>query len=92
MNLGPRPTFGVKSPEVKQTNTKRQEFGAAWKRQTKKENIDFLSIRLQLTKEKLKALLSSVEETVTLNLVAFPNTFKNEDDKRPDFKLYEDRE
>ena len=57
MNLGPRPTFGVKSPEVKQVSNERQESGAVWKRLAKKDNAEFLSIRVQLTKERLNALL-----------------------------------
>ena len=92
MNLGPRPTFGVKSPEVKQVSNERQESGAVWKRLAKKDNAEFLSIRVQLTKERLKALLEKEGELINIGFVAFPNTFKKEDDKRPDFKLYEDRE
>lgn len=90
MDLGQRPTFGVKSPEVKQNSNERQETGAVWKRQAKSGQMEFLSLKIKLTKDKLKALLAQTGETVDISFVAFPNPHKNEDSKRPDFRIFED--
>lgn len=90
MDLGKRPTFGVKSPEVKQNNNERQEAGAVWKRQAKSGQMDFLSLKIKLSKEKLRSLLEQAGDSIDIGFVAFPNQFKN-DPKQPDFRIYEDQ-
>ena len=85
-----RPTFGVTNKVT--TTTKKAESGAIWKRQSKKTNSDFLSIRLTLNKEKLKELLAKDGDSVNIGFVAFPNPYKNEGEKRPDFRIFEDNE
>lgn len=90
MDLGQRPTFGAQGTQIKQNNNERQETGAVWKRQAKSGQMDFLSLKIKLTKEKLRSLLEQVGETVDISFVAFPNPHKNEDNKRPDFRIFED--
>lgn len=90
MDLSQRPTFGAASPQIKQSNGERQETGAVWKRQAKSGQMDFLSLKIKLTKDKLRSLLEQAGETVDISFVAFPNPHKNEDSKRPDFRIFED--
>ena len=92
MNLGQRSTFGAKSTEVKKETEKRQEFGAVWKRQSKSSNMNFLSLKIKLTKEKLQSLLAQAGESVDIRLIAFPNDSKGTDDSRPDFRIYEEKD
>lgn len=95
MNNG-RPTFGAgngsASANTNNTTTKRSESGAAWKRLSKRDNSEFLSIRINLSKERLKALLNKEGETIDIGFVAFPNPYKKEDAKRPDFRIFEDKD
>ena len=90
-----RPTFGVNTATVPTTEgatNKRTESGAIWKRVSSRDNSEFLSIRLKLSKERLQALLAKTGDTVDVGFVAFNNPFKNEGPKRPDFRVYEDKE
>lgn len=88
-----RPTFGVNNTQTSQnTQTKRTESGAIWKRLSKRDNTEFLSIKINLSKEKLKALLNKEGDTVDIGFVAFTNTNKSDNTKRPDFRVYEDKE
>lgn len=91
MDLGKRPTFGANSSPQTQPNT-RVEAGAVWKRQSKSDNSEFLSIKIKFTKERLKALLEKEGDSVDIGYVGFSNSHKTADDKRPDFRLYEDKE
>ena len=98
-----RPTFGAikgnntpftannNTANATNANTKRVESGAAWKRQTKKDNSEFLSIKISFSKERLKSLLENGGDTVDLGFVAFPNVFKGTSDSRPDFRIFEDK-
>ena len=90
-NNNTRPTFGVNSP-VNTNTSKRTESGAIWKRLSKRDNTEFLSIRINLSKERLKALLNKEGDTVDIGFVAFSNTTKSENTKRPDFRVFEDKE
>jgi len=87
--MNERPTFGA-TPNIDPTDDKRQEVGAIWTRTTK-SNSEFLSIKLNITKELLKQLSETTEEIVSVNLVAFPNRYKDGNDTRPDFRIYEER-
>jgi len=86
-----RPTFGTLAPTVV-TDGKRVESGAIWRRQSKRDNAEFLSIKINFSKEKLKQLLSKDGDSVDIGFVAFSNPFKSEGPKRPDFRIFEDRE
>jgi uncharacterized protein (DUF736 family) len=88
-----RPTFGsiLNSTSTNSTEEKKEkEIGAIWSRTTK-SNSKFLSIKLNITKEQLKQLAETTEDVVSVNLVAFPNRYKEESDNRPDFRIYEER-
>lgn len=67
----------------------RPEVGAAWKRQSK-TNMEYLTIRLKLTREKLQELLNNNTEEVSVDLVAFPNKSNNGNSRRPVFRIYEE--
>ncbi len=91
MNGQQRPTFGATLPTPgPNAEQQRSEIGAIWSR-TSKTNSEFLSIKLNITKEFLKQLAETNEETVSVNLVAFPNRFKDEAPNRPDFRIYEEK-
>lgn len=85
-----RPTFGVNNSL--NTQQKRVESGAVWKRQSKKDSREFLSIKINLSKERLKALLNKEGDVVDIGFVAFINDNKKDDSKRPDFRVYEERD
>ncbi len=87
-----RPTFGVANTPPASTVNKRIESGAIWRRLSRKDNSEFLSIKINLPKEKIKALLDKEGDSVDIGFVAFVNPYKSEGAKRPDFKIYEDRE
>lgn len=94
-NGKPSFTANVKSPEelaaVAEARKTRPEVGAAWKRQSKSKNLEFLSLRLKLSKARLQQLLStSVGDEVLLNLVAFPNKNEDGNPKRPVYRFYEE--
>jgi len=88
MSFGVKPTFGVAAPILK-TNS-RIESGAVWKRLSKKDSSEFLSIKISLSKDKLKELLNQANDTVDIGFVAFPNSTKNDNPARPDFRIFED--
>lgn len=92
MNLGQRPTFGAAGVEIKQNPSERVEAGAIWKRESRKDNSEFLSLKIKLSKERLKALLQQEGDSVDIKFVAFTNSSKNGDAKRPDFRVYEEKE
>ena len=84
-----KPTFGV--VQKTSNNDSRPELGAIWTR-TSKSNTEFMSIKVNLTKTKLQELLNnSTTEEVQLNLVAFPNKQYEENSKRPNYRVYEER-
>lgn len=91
MDLGKRPTFGATNTQTTSQNT-RIEAGAVWKRQSNKDQSEFLSIKIKFTKERLRALLEKEGDTVDIGYVGFSNSHKTADDKRPDFRLYEDKD
>lgn len=86
--MNDRPTFGAVRPDAPQDD-KRAEIGAIWNRESSSSN--FLSIKLNITKELLKQLSESNEEVVSVNLVAFPNKYKDGNESRPDFRIYQER-
>ena len=85
-----KPSFGVTQNTVVNDDA-RKEVGVVWNRQAQTSNFQFLSIRMELTKEVLRKMLESTEEVVPLNLVAFPNRFKEGQDNRPDYRIYEEK-
>ena len=93
MEFKVKPTFGAPQveTEVKPLEDKsfRPEVGAVWERQSR-NNMDYLSIKLELTKEKLQTLLSKEGDIVRVNLVAFPNKTHNGNLNRPNFRIYEE--
>jgi uncharacterized protein (DUF736 family) len=94
MDFKNRPTFGVNSPEVKpmensEDKSFRPEVGAVWKRQSR-NNTEYMSIKLELTKEKLQSLLLKEGETIQVNFIAFPNKTHNGNTSRPNFRIYEE--
>jgi len=71
----------------------RPEVGAIWTRKAKTSNIEFLSLKLTLTKERLQELLATVngEGVIETSFVAFPNKFHEGNPKRPFFRIYEEQ-
>ena len=92
MSFENRPTFGatpkVEPPPV--AKAERPEVGAIWNRKAKASSFEFLSIKLELSKDKLKELINGTGDTATIKLVAFPNKNHVEDSKRPNFRVYEE--
>jgi uncharacterized protein (DUF736 family) len=86
-NIHVRPTFGVGQPQ--QQKQERPEIGAIWER-TSKSNNKYMNIRLKLPKQKLQELLNETGDTVSVNLVAFPNRDIKENTNRPNFRIYEE--
>lgn len=76
----------------------RPEVGAIWIKQAKTSNMEFLKIRLKLNKDQLQSLLEKTPDNATeqelpvYELVAFPNSSSNENNKRPAFRIYEAKE
>lgn len=89
MNNNTRPTFGVNNTTSNVDS--RIESGAIWKRLSKKDNSEFLSIKINLSKARLRDLLNKDGDTVDLGFVAFSNN-KGDNTKRPDFRIFEDKE
>lgn len=90
MSNNARPTFGVNN--TVNIQEKRTELGAIWRRSSKRDNSEFLSIKINIPKDRLKHLLDKEGEVVNLGLVAFINDFKNDDFKKPDFRIFEEQE
>lgn len=92
-NPVPSEQIDSKMSELIEERRQRPEIGAIWTRKAKTSNMEFLKLRIRLTKEQLSQLaLSSDEEQVTVELVAFPNTYKDSNDKRPSYRIYEAKE
>jgi len=96
MEFKNRPTFGVTTPVQEQRPTQssedksyRPEMGAVWKRQSR-NNMEYMSIKLSLTKDMLRDLLSKEGDLIQVNLVAFPNKSQNGNMSRPSFRIYEE--
>lgn len=69
----------------------RPEAGAAWQRTSKAKDMEYMTVRLKFTKERLQELIAAHPDgaEIAINLVAFPN--KNQDNpKKPAFRLYEE--
>lgn len=81
----------VPGEELTEARSTRPELGAAWTRFSKNKNMEYMNVRLKMTKELLnKYLSSSKDEEVYINLVAFPNKHKGDNPKRPAFRLFEE--
>jgi len=91
MNNNQKPTFGV-TTQQQQKSSIRKHIGGVWRRQAKKGNTEFLSIKINLSKEKLKKLLEKDGEEVDLGFVAFTNPFKADGPSKPDFRVFEDND
>jgi uncharacterized protein (DUF736 family) len=93
MEFKNKPTFGVSAPiqesKPEEKSNSRPEIGAVWKRQSK-NNMEYMSIKLELTKEKLQSLLLKEGETIQVNFIAFPNKTHNGNNSRPNFRIYEE--
>lgn len=96
MSENQKPTFGVainqdRLNEVIERRNQRPEIGAIWKKLSRKNNNEFLSVEVTLSEDKLKELLSKVVDgKVKINLVGFTNKFQNGMNRRPAFRLYEE--
>ena len=86
---GSRSTTPTNTGETPVAENKRTSVGAIWER-TSQYKTRYMTMQVQFTKERLKALLDQPGETVDLSLVAFINKYKENNEKRPDFKIYED--
>jgi len=84
-----KPTFGALAPKTASA-AQRPEIGAIWKR-TAKNNKSYLNLKISTSKEKLLSLIKEEEGVVTLNLVAFLNDAKKGDDKKPEYRIFEER-
>lgn len=85
-------SFDPKMSELIEERRQRPEIGAIWTRKAKTSSMEFLKLRIRLTKEQLSQLTSSPDEQVTVEFVAFPNTYKDSNDKRPSYRIYEAKE
>jgi len=101
LNNNERPTFGAnvnganteEATKLAEQRKQRPEVGAIWKKSSTTTNMDYMTIRLRVTKEKLQELLSKPTNEngeVDLNLVAFPNKSQQGIDRRPSFRIYEE--
>ena len=96
MDGNTKPTFGVgtsTTPDAVDTvRQQRPEIGAIWERKSMKTGSTYLNIRLKLPKKKLEELLASAkdDEPTNVNFVAFTNKNKEENPKRPSFRVYEE--
>lgn len=95
LNNNQKPSFTAAPTPTPTTQTKpiRPEVGAVWSRQAKTSNLNYMTIKLKITKEKLQELLNkSVNEKgeVDFNLVAFPNKTQHVSPGRPNFRIYEE--
>ena len=87
-----RPTFGVNVTNTTVTGTsgeKRPEVGAIWKK-ISRTNSEYMTIRLNLSRDLINKLVATEGTEVSVDLVAFPNRNQNGDDKRPAFRIYEE--
>lgn len=85
--------FNSKMTELIEERRQRPEVGAIWTRKAKTSSMEFLKLRIRLTKEQLQKMAeSSEEDLVTLEFVAFPNSYKESNDKRPAYRIYEAKE
>ena len=79
--------------EIQEQRSRRPESGAIWKRTSKTTNMEYMTLRLKFTREKLTALLNAPvteDNLVALDLVAFPNQNQAENPKRPSYRIYEE--
>lgn len=83
-----KPTFGASSSNTS-SGQGRPEIGVIWNRTSTSKNLQFMNIKVKLSKEKLTELLSTNDNEVTLDLVAFPNREHNGNDRRPNYRIYE---
>lgn len=99
LNNNEKPTFGANTTtttpntELADKRKQRPEVGQIWNKQSKTNNLNYMTIRLKVTKEKLKEMLNQEPNAfgeVSLNLVAFPNKNQEGLDKRPSFRIYEE--
>jgi hypothetical protein len=110
LNNGVRPTFGQgnnsssnvvpSAADTERLNNlinarkNRSEVGAAWLRQSRTSNSQYLKIRLRFTKEELQQLLNNTpdgpvsDDTPFLELVAFQNASQEQNPKRPAYRIY----
>lgn len=81
----------MSNDDISEQRKLRPEVGAIWKRTSKQNGGEYMTIRLRLTKERLEELLLIAEEgqEVEYDLVSFPNS-REENDRRPSFRVYED--
>lgn len=88
-NFGSRDT-GTEVPSNIKSENKRSDVGAIWKR-TSKNDLEYLTLQLELNKEELLEKLKNSDDKFVINLVAFANKYKEGNAKRPDYKLYEEQ-
>lgn len=94
-SANPPEQYDSKMSELIEERRQRPEIGAIWTRKAKTSNMEFLKLRIRLTKDQLNQLASSStsdEEQITVEFVAFPNTYKDSNDKRPSYRIYEAKE
>jgi uncharacterized protein (DUF736 family) len=92
-----KPTFGatpsVVDEKLAEARKTRPEVGAIWKNSTK-NNSEFMTIKLNMPKSKLLAIVenSQTDENgnVSVALVAFPNRHQEGNSKRPAFRVFEE--
>lgn len=88
-----KPTFQANTAETAQKSF-RKEAGVIWERKAQNSGMKFFSIKIKLPKDKLQELMTQVdsEGMVETKFVAFPNKFKQENDNKPSFRIYEEKE
>lgn len=94
MENNEKPTFGVTvgvdSASVDLARKQRPEIGAIWERSSK-NGVNYLNIKLKLPRELLLDMLNNyVDEIIPINLVAFINKNKDDNPKRPTFRIYQE--
>lgn len=96
------PSVGGSLENSNRAQSQRPEAGAIWKRNAK-NGQEFLTLKLELSKEQLETLISNMQtveymqggEKVTkvvstINFVAFTNKNQGGDGRKPAYRIYEE--
>jgi hypothetical protein len=89
-------TFGatpVINEQLQEARKSRPEVGAIWKNSSKNNN-EFMTIKLNMPRTKLLALIENAQSdengNVSVALIAFPNKNQDGNVRRPAFRVYEE--
>lgn len=79
--------------ELTRKRSERPEIGAMWDKTSKKSGMQFYTLKVTLTKDKIEELVSQITrggEVATLEMVAFPCSKKEDNSRRPAYRIFEE--